>query len=75
MSLAEKLVVSTTRSDGNCHPAVIWVVRIIIRLMWICHDAFFAPVFGPGDGSDDAQIESKWRDVEKSGLEKLEPRQ
>ncbi|GIK07507.1 hypothetical protein Aspvir_003173 [Aspergillus viridinutans] len=56
MAAAEKLTGATANWDGrgNCPTWVKKVVRLILLLMWLHHDRLHAPLFGRGDGCDEA---------------------
>jgi hypothetical protein len=54
MSLMEKMTYATMKKDGYAPRWVIILVRSIVMLLWFTHDAFFAPVFGRGDGYTEA---------------------
>ena len=52
MALLEKIAICSIGPDGNAPPCVIWLVRSVMAVIWLVHDWIFAPIFGPGDGSD-----------------------
>lgn len=54
MMLMEKLTNATLQSNGMAPLLVVWLVRGVVALIWFSHDRMFAPVFGGGDGLDDA---------------------
>jgi hypothetical protein len=59
MSLMEKITYATMNKDGYAPKWVILLVRSVVMILWFTHDAFFAPVFGRGDGCTEAYMLSK----------------
>ena len=54
MILLERLVRATVQSNGYAPRSVISLVRLTMKIIWLAHDLVFAPIFGRGDGLDDA---------------------
>ena len=52
MAALESLVSSATQEDGQVPLLIAILVRTVVKVMWVVHDAIFAPLFGRGDGRD-----------------------
>jgi len=50
MAAVERISNANMRADGYTQPWVIWLVRLIMRMIWGTHDWIFMPLFGHGDG-------------------------
>jgi hypothetical protein len=57
-SLLDKITHSNTGEDGNVPAHIVWLVRSVIFMIWFIHDWLFAPLFGRGDGLDQAEYET-----------------
>jgi len=56
MGLMERITNATLREDGLAPTYVIVLVRVVMYLIWFCHDMFFAPICGRGDGCTDGMV-------------------
>ena len=48
----ELIIRANIMGNGWAPSWVIWLVREVLRFMWLVHDNVFAPFFGRGDGCD-----------------------